>query len=299
MNEELKEIARSSGIDLVGITHGEPFSNYLWGDSLRRSPTLTMGNAKSIIVAGLYIGGLTLPAWEDGDYGRTSRLYLSGYFLDVIEPLKPLARFLTDRGYSAKICDSSRKESSSLPLKLAALRAGLGWQGKNTLLINKKYGSYLALGGIITDAELEDEGRPQKSLCGNCTNCRTACPMGALDREFNLNWENCLSYLLQEEDIPHEAIIKSGNRVGDCEICQDICPWNRKHRENPLETKLTLEFRKMRQRITEHSRLEDLIRLDEENYRTDWGAYGTGIPFSLFKRNVQQALDDRNRNLPV
>ena len=113
------------------------FTDYALSDSRRRDPKLSLPDAKTIVVAGIYIGGLTLPVWTDPRYGRTSRLYLSEFFLDVVKPLEPIVNLLKNEGHHALVCDGSASNGSILPLKLSAIRAGLGWQGKHSLLISQ------------------------------------------------------------------------------------------------------------------------------------------------------------------
>ena len=94
LSENIKNLANSIGIDAVGFAEATEFTNYALIHSQRRSPKLNLPNAKSIIMAGIYIGGITLPEWKNPWYGRTSRLYLSGFFLDVVKPLEPIAELL-------------------------------------------------------------------------------------------------------------------------------------------------------------------------------------------------------------
>ena len=172
LSKKIRHLAESAGIDVVGFAEAAEFSGYALTRHQRRDPKLILPNAKSIIVAGIYIGGVTMPEWKNAWYGRTSRLYLSGFFLDVVKPLEPIAELLKNEGFQAKICDGSQEGGSILPLKLAAVRAGLGWQGKHSLLISKKYGTFLALGGIITDADLEHNTIEEANRCRKCTKCK-------------------------------------------------------------------------------------------------------------------------------
>ena len=295
LSENIRSLADSVGIDAVGFAKASEFTSYALNHHQRRDPKLTLPNAKSIIIAGIYIGGVTLPAWENAWYGRTSRLYLSGFFLDVVKPLAPLAELLRQKGYQTKICDGSLEEGSILPLKLAAIRAGLGWQGKHSLLISKKFGTFLALGGIITDADLEHNTIEESDRCRNCDKCQTACPLAALDQPYVLNVKKCMSYLLQNDKIPENLKIVMENRIGDCEICQDSCPWNRKHLKSPLATKMTDHFQKKIKDWGDSFYLPNLYRLSENGYKDMFGHLNTDIPYHLFRRNVLIAMERAER----
>jgi epoxyqueuosine reductase len=207
-----------------------------------------------------------------------------------VKPLEPIVNLLKKQGYKAIVCDESKEDGSILPLKLAAIRAGLGWQGKHTLLISKKYGTFLALGGIITDAALKYNTDQEPNRCHECEKCQEACPLGALDRPYVLNRENCLSNLLQIEHLPEEAQAVTENRVGDCEICQEACPWNKKHLDHPLATNMTESFLKEIEAWETFFSLPDLIHITEEEYREKLGHLNTGIPYNLFHRNASMAM---------
>jgi epoxyqueuosine reductase len=288
LSKEIEDLAYSLGIDAIGFSNADGFLQYKLRSSTRRDPKLSLPNASSIIVAGIYIGGITLPIWNNYWYGRTSRLYLSSYFLDVVKPLRPIAQLLSDNGYQARICDGS--ETSILPLKLAAIRAGLGWQGKNSLLLSKKYGSFLALGGIITDAKLEWNLEEENNHCGTCNLCQKACPLGALKRPYELDKKNCLSYQLQIENLPGNTQAILENRIGDCEICQQVCPWNRKHINKPLRTKETESFENKKQALSDIFYLPTLIQYTEKEYKEKLGFLNTDIDYDIFQRNVSIAL---------
>ena len=291
LSEKIKEIARSLGIDALGFADASEFSGYALRHSKRRDPKLSLPDAKTIIVAGVYIGGVTLPAQSNPWYGRTSRLYLSGYFSDVIEPLKPIASYLKGVGYKAQICNGSTSGGSIIPLKLAAVRAGLGWQGKHSLLITKKFGTFLALGGIVTNAMLEHNSVEEPNRCGTCNKCQKACPVSALDQPYVLNRAKCLSNLLQNDELPQEAQIAMENRVGDCEICQQACPRNKKHLENPLQTELTISFQERIKTWEDIFYLPNLVEITKKKYKEVFSYLNTGIPYDIFHRNVQIAVE--------
>ena len=121
-----------------------------------------------------------------------------------------------------------------------AARSGLGWTGKNTLLIHPKVGSFFFLAELIIDLELEADG-PIKDYCGRCTRCIDACPTEAISPQgYLLDASKCIAYLTIElkEAIPNEFENKMDNWMFGCDVCQDVCPWNRfaeKHNEPAFE----------------------------------------------------------------
>ena len=109
----------------------------------------------------------------------------------------------------------------------AAARSGVGFYGKNTMVITRRYGSWVLLGTLVTDVEI-DPTPPLELDCGSCTLCVDACPTGALDEPGTLDSTRCLSYWTQApEPIPAEMRDELGDRVYGCDVCQDVCPWNR------------------------------------------------------------------------
>jgi epoxyqueuosine reductase len=290
LTEKIENLADSIGVDTLGFAGALEFTDYALSDSRRRDPKLSLPDARTIIVAGIYIGGLTLPAWTNPWYGRTSRLYLSEWFLDVVKPLEPIVELLKNEGYDAMVCDGTANDGSILPLKLAAIRAGLGWQGKHSLLISKKFGTFLAFGGIITNAALKHNTTEESNRCRDCDKCQKACPLGALDQAYVLNMKKCLSYCLQVEHLPEEAQALMENRVGDCEICQQACPWNKKHLDKPLTTHMTESFQEKVADWESFFYLPDLVKLTEKEYKEKLGHLSTGIPYEYFHRNVLIAM---------
>jgi epoxyqueuosine reductase len=109
----------------------------------------------------------------------------------------------------------------------AAVRAGVGFYGKNTLVITRSHGSWVVLGSLVSDQELEATP-PLEQTCGSCRLCVDACPTGALDEPGTLDATRCLSYWSQSGGaIPEEIRPELGDAVYGCDICQDVCPWNR------------------------------------------------------------------------
>ena len=289
--ETIRGVAVEIGIDAIGFAAAEPFTRYALKGTRRHDPRLSLPTAKSIIVAGIYIGGMALPGWEDPCVGRTSRLLLSGFFLDVVEPLAPIAALLRKEGYRAQVCDGSQTDGSILPLKLAAVRAGLGWQGKHSLLISKRFGTFLALGGIVTDAPLEPNGVQERDRCRDCDRCQQACPLGALEQPYLLDKKRCLAYRLQADRLPIEAQAAMQNRIADCEICQYACPWNRRHVKAPLATTRTIAFQDQIPQWEAFFRLSNLSKMNEKAYADEFDQFATDISYGHFRRNVRLALE--------
>ena len=114
-----------------------------------------------------------------------------------------------------------------------ARQGGLGWIGKNSLLLNKQNGSFFFLAEMILDVDLEPDG-PVKDYCGTCSACMDACPTDAIPEPYVVDGSKCISYFTIElkEELPSEVKGKFNNWVFGCDICQDVCPWNRFSRPN-------------------------------------------------------------------
>ena len=129
-----------------------------------------------------------------------------------------------------------------------AVRAGVGFYGKNTMLITRRFGSWVVLGTLVTDVDIE-RSTPLELDCGACTLCVDACPTGALDEPGALDSTKCLSYWSQASGpIPENYREEFGDQVHGCDICQDVFPWNRgierrrAEQEAPHETEETVSF---------------------------------------------------------
>ena len=119
-------------------------------------------------------------------------------------------------------------DSAPIHERAWAKQGGIGWVGKNSLILNKKHGSFFFLAEIITDLELISD-YPVKNYCGTCTKCIDACPTNAIVQPEVIDARKCISYLTIElkDEIPNELNKKLNNWVFGCDICQDVCPWNK------------------------------------------------------------------------
>lgn len=120
-------------------------------------------------------------------------------------------------------------DSAPVMDKVWAVEAGLGWMGKNANILNKDYGSFFFLAEMIIDLELEPDS-PETDHCGTCTLCIESCPTEAIYEPYKIDGSRCISYLTIElrEQIPDSFHQQIGNWIFGCDICQDVCPWNRK-----------------------------------------------------------------------
>lgn len=161
-------------------------------------------------------------------YGRDYHYVLKEKLYELLEFINKEIKEVSGRAFvdSAPVMD-----------KVWAAKAGLGWIGKNTNLISKEFGSFVFIGEIIIDLELDYSETPVKDYCGNCTKCIDACPTNAI-RPYQLDARKCISYLTIEKkgEIPSEFKGKWNDWIFGCDICQDVCPWNQKLKPHNQES---------------------------------------------------------------
>ena len=234
---ELERIARELGIDVVGAAPAEPYEETERHIRERRArglfarmrftmaqpdvschPESLLPGARTVVSAALsyFAPG---PEPESGE-GTLPRYTWRDYYSDLRAKLDELGRRI---GGSYRVLVDENQHVD----REGAARAGVGFYGKNTVLITRRFGSWVVLGTLVTDAKIEASA-PLALDCGSCTRCIDACPTGALDEPGVLDSTRCLSYWTQAPgSVPEEYRAELGNQVYGCDICQDVCPWNR------------------------------------------------------------------------
>lgn len=226
-----------------------------------KHPEGVLAGVKSIVVLAMPYPAAADPEVPDEGVPKIARYtWLGDDYHDVIHPkLKALCRLIVETIPSA----SARGVVDTAPIleREVAQLAGLGWRGKNTLLLNKHLGSYFFLSCVLTDVELPADTPHDGSHCGTCTACLDACPTDAFPQPGVLDASRCISYLTIEHrgSIPLELRDGIGNWLFGCDVCQEVCPWNhrRARRELDSESKRMVAMKP-----------ESFFDLDDEEFRT-------------------------------
>jgi epoxyqueuosine reductase len=244
----------------------------------RMSPKTLWPGAKSAIALGMSYAPASDPMAlaEEGERGRIS-VYAQGgdYHKTVKKALKALARFIVERSPSELKVFVDTAPVMEKPLAQAA---GIGWQGKHTNLVSREHGSWLFLGVILTELDIEpDEPATDGIHCGSCMRCIEACPTKAIDTAHRIDARRCISYLTIEHEgpIPTEFREALGNRIYGCDDCLAVCPWNR-FAEAAAANRAFLP----RAELSAPS-LNDLLSLDEAGFRELFA----GSPIKRIGRN--------------
>lgn len=247
LTDAIKVEAHRLGFSLAGVTTPDPpphwptYEHWLslgrhgsmqyLTDRRRADPHLVLSGCRSILVLAVnYPNPESAPSHESSiPVGRVAA-YAWGrdYHLVLPERLKILAAFIEKTG-GRPIPHRWYTDTGPLLERDFAQRAGLGWIGKNTCLIHPKFGSYFLLAEILLGIELEPDPPFSADRCGTCTRCITACPTGCILPDRTLDARRCLSYLTIENkvEIPRDLRAKIGKWIFGCDICQEVCPWNR------------------------------------------------------------------------
>ncbi len=244
LKEKIKEYAGSIGIDKIGFTDAQSLFDHLprllrrrnkkyryaldEGDPEKRvNPLLHMKDAKSIISVAVSYPCHDPAVHRNGEArGRFSFISRGkDYHAVVMDRLQKLKEFILSWAPQAKTVAMADKEE--ILEKAIAVRAGLGWFGKHTLLVTPEYGSWVCLGELITDIPFPPD-QPFAGDCGRCRQCLEACPTKALDNDNNLDPDRCLGGLTQSKELfEPELRTLMGTTLYGCDICQVVCPHNK------------------------------------------------------------------------
>jgi epoxyqueuosine reductase len=286
--EDIKQKAIELGFDLVGVTDASPVAaeqaefladwlrsgyagqmSYMHRNFQKRTrPTELLKGAKSVICVGLNYKppktqkgqpNVTVPAGRVASYAQ-----YEDYHVFMKERLRELARFVSSNikgDVRFKICVDSAPAAE----RVLAARAGLGFVGKNHMLINPELGPQIFLGEIITTLQLAAD-EPGRGNCSGCNKCVEACPTGALRPDGQLDAGRCVSYLTVEhkDEIPASLAGKIGDRLFGCDECVLACPYQQKA---PVCKNETFTFHDDRAKVG----LDDVLRLGRESFEAKFG----------------------------
>lgn len=277
LEDRLKARARQLGFELVGIATAAPadgFDRFLdWLDrgcagemvylrrqaSARRHPDSILPAVRSVVMLGMNYH--CKPGGANSESARIASYALGQDYHDVLRSkLNELLAWVQTESPDAH----GRGVVDTAPLleRDFARRAGLGWVGKNTMLLNKRLGSFFFLGALLLDLALAPDSPFDATHCGSCTACLDACPTHAFLGPYQLDSRLCVSYLTIElrGSIPEALRPGVGSWLFGCDICQDVCPWNRKA---PLGTESALRPRDDLEAIDPIN----LFKMDAEEFR--------------------------------
>lgn len=248
MKQRIKDKARQLGFSLAGVTLPDPpphystfehwlaqglhgSMNYLATEKARArraDPREILPECKSILVLATAYPSPSGRGQGEGEIQVATYARGEDYHNILPARMAELVRFIEEQ-VARPIKNRYYTDTGPILERDLAQRAGIGWIGKNSCLINPKQGSYFFISEIFLDLELEPDAPFVTDHCGTCTRCITACPTDCILPNRTLDATRCISYLTIElkDDIPVELREKIGNWVFGCDICQMVCPWNR------------------------------------------------------------------------
>ena len=256
----------------------------------RADPLTLWADVRSVVMLGMNAGPERDPLdlLKDTERGAIATYAQRRDYHEVLKgKLKELGGYLSAKGgVRVKVF----VDTAPVMEKPLAQAAGLGWQGKHTVLISRAHGNWLLLGAIFTTADLAPDP-PEREHCGSCRRCLDICPTDAFPAPYRLDARRCLSYLTIEHEgpIPHEFRAALGNRIFGCDDCLAICPWN-KFAGRAAEARMAARA------DLAAPPLADLARLDDAGFRARFA--GTPIKRTgrdRFLRNVLTAVGNSGR----
>ncbi len=228
--------------------------------NIRENPSLLLDEAKSIVAV---LAPYNPYKKQSSDYPQiASYAYGLDYHPVIKERLRKLAAFIGEHYKNFKY----RVFTDSAPIfeRSIAARAGLGFIGKNTFLINQQYGLHTFIGIIICNVKLEYNNNLLTNRCGSCTRCIDACPSGAIVAPFELDATKCISYITIES----KSVGCGGNHIFGCDICMDVCPWDKKAAPLCWDQFKPLEFDNGKNSITLSA--QDWLNMEEADFSNNF-----------------------------
>jgi epoxyqueuosine reductase len=308
----LADAAREQGFDVIGVTRPDAIPQALdrlqhfladgahgdmdWMETTaprRGDPRALWPEVRSVIMLGFNYGPDhdPLTILQRRDRGAVSVYAQGDDYHEIIKPrLKRVARWLIAQAdKEVPVGVKVFVDTAAVMEKPLAAAAGLGWQGKHTNLVSRRYGSWLFLGAIFTTLDLLPDV-PEADHCGHCRACLDICPTAAFPAPYRLDARRCISYLTIEHKgpIPRDLRPLMGNRIYGCDDCLAVCPWN-KFAQAANEAKLAARVSLQAPRLTE------LSRLDDATFRTLFSKSPVKrIGRDRFVRNVLIAIGNSN-----
>ncbi|EOC99898.1 tRNA epoxyqueuosine(34) reductase QueG [Caldisalinibacter kiritimatiensis] len=291
--------AKGIGIDIIGFTDAEPFdevkefliqrkekgfhTEFEEEDLEKRyNPKLHLPSAKSIIVIGL---SYNVDFKLKRDNKLVGRLSKSSWGIDYHKVVKEKIQLLVEE--IRKIIDFDYKafvDTGPLIDRYIAEKSGIGWYGKNCSIINDEFGSFIFLGYILTDLDLQKDNS-LKSKCEDCRLCIDACPTNAIQEDYKINATRCVSYLTQtKKRIPYELRDKMGVKIYGCDTCQLVCPKNKNVKKGQIK-----EF--IPHKTSGYLDLLELLKISNKEFKKKYGHIsGSWRGKNILKRNAIIAL---------
>ena len=241
--QSLREVGLAAGLTAVGFTHAEPFTEarvtlierkeaglhggmqFTYRNPERSTtPTRILESAESLIVgAWPYRAPDVEPAVPERPQAEIAAYAWRDHYGSLKQALGAIADVLIDAGYTARVV----ADDNALVDRAAAVRAGIGWAGKNSNVLVPGHGSWFVLGAVVTDAPLDNDS-PVEPACGSCRRCLDGCPTRAIIADGVVDARRCLAWLLQADgDFPVEFRHALGTRIYGCDDCQVVCPPSR------------------------------------------------------------------------
>ncbi len=305
LTQFINDKAGAIGFHKVGIAKAEKLDNSIhlkgwlskgfhgsmhWMENYldkRLDVTKLVPGAKSVVAVGLNYytpakhsssskhGKISRYAWGEKDYHKILKKKLK----QLLQQIKKVDESIEGRLFV---------DTAPIQDKLWAVQAGIGWQGKHSNIISRDYGSWLFLGELVLNVELEYD-KPIQDFCGNCTACINACPVQAIE-PYKVDGSKCISYItieMWDKPIPQKQEDKLNNWIFGCDICQDVCPWNRFEQETDHP-----DFQPLAENI--QPELKELSKMTEEEFRTRFKKSPVyRAKYKNFIRNVKTVMGQK------